>query len=147
MNLQLMYESCLKKQDGIKKKFFHLETPEEKYNLIMDLGKNQAKLDPSLKTEESLVKGCQSKMYLRSYLKDGLVYFETESDALISAGLAVLLTEVYSGEKPEVILKCPPTYLEEIGITSSLSPSRSNGLASLHLKMKQEALRYIHKQA
>lgn len=138
-----MFESCQNKQEKIKELFFQLSTPEEKYSLIIEFGKKQTHLDPSFKTEANLVKGCQSRMYLRSYLKDGLVFFETESDALISAGLAVLLTEVYNGEKPEVILKCPPTFLEEVGITKSLSPSRSNGLASLHLKMKQEALRYL----
>ena len=72
--------------------------------------------------------------------------FEAEADALISAGLAALLTQVYSGETPETILKCPPTYLDEIGISASLTPNRANGLYSIHLRMKQEALKLLMKK-
>jgi cysteine desulfuration protein SufE len=82
-------------------------------------------------------------MYLRSFLDGGKMYFEAESDALISFGLAVILMKVYSGESPEVVLTCPPSYLEEIGITASLTPNRANGLYSIHLRMKQDALRAI----
>ena len=69
--------------------------------------------------------------------------FEAEADALISAGLAALLIRAYNGETPEVVLKCPPSFIEELGINASLTPSRSNGLYSLHLQMKQEALRLL----
>ena len=69
--------------------------------------------------------------------------FRAESDALISAGLAVLLVRVYDGETPETMLKCPPTYLEELGIPGSLSPGRAVGLVSLHRRMQQEAVRLL----
>lgn len=138
-----MFDSCLKKQQKIKELFAPLSSPEDKYHKIIELGKAQIALDSVHKIPENLVRGCQSKMYLHTYKKDSLIFFETESDALISSGLGILLTRVYGGESAEVILKCPPTYLEEIGITASLSPSRSNGLASLHLKMKQEALKLL----
>lgn len=136
-----MFESCLQKQKKITDLFAAFKTPDDLYNKIIELGKTQKVLDDQYKTSENLVKGCQSKLYLNAFLKDGLIYFETDSDALISKGLGVLLTSVYSGETFEAILKCPPDFLNTIGITSSLSPSRSNGLFSLHLKMKQEALR------
>jgi cysteine desulfuration protein SufE len=82
-------------------------------------------------------------MYLYSTFQDGTVYFAAESDALISSGLAALLLAVYSGETPEAILKCPPNFLEELGISASISPNRANGLYSIHLRMKQDALKWL----
>lgn len=86
-------------------------------------------------------------MYLHSYLDNNKMHFSAYSEALISAGLAALLIAVYDGEGPEIVLKCPPLFLETIGIHSSLSPSRANGLSSLFLKMKQESLRCLSTQA
>jgi cysteine desulfuration protein SufE len=81
-------------------------------------------------------------MYLYASLEQGKVRYWAHSEALISAGLAALLITVYEGEPPEVILQCPPLFLEELGIHHALSPSRANGLSSLFLKMKQEALQF-----
>ena len=89
------------------------------------------------------VKGCQSTMYLYSQLIDGKVHFQSHTDALISAGLAALLLSVYNDESPHTILACPPRFLEEIGIGGILSPGRSNGLASLFQRMKQDALNFL----
>jgi cysteine desulfuration protein SufE len=136
-------ENCLKKQQQLKDQFSKCTTPEEKYEKIIELGRGQKPIDPSYKTPENLVSGCQSSMYLHSFMDNDVIVFESESDALISAGLGVLLTSVYSHETPETILKCPPDYLKEIGLDTSLSPSRSNGLYSLHLKMKQDAMRLL----
>lgn len=121
--------------------FSSCENSESRYKKIIELGKEQVSFTAEHKIEENLVKGCQSLMYLHSYLKDGRIYFESYSDALISSGLAVLLTKVYSGEKPETVLKSPPDYLNDLSIHTSLSPSRSNGLSSLHLRMKQDAIK------
>ena len=82
-------------------------------------------------------------MFLRAYLNAQEIVFEAEADALISAGLAALLIQVYSNELPEVVLKCPPNYIDELGISASLTPSRANGLYSLHLQMKQQALKLL----
>ena len=136
-----MFESCLRKQEEIKALFAGCSSEDERYQKLIDLGKKQPKLDPKYKIPENIVSGCQSTVYLHAYLQDGVVIFEAESDALVSQGLAVLLIKVYSGEPPETILKCAPTYLEALGISSSLTPNRSNGLYSIHLKMKQMALR------
>lgn len=138
-----MFESCLKKQEQIKTLFFSCPSEEAKYEKIIELGQKQHPLAPADKIPENLVKGCQSQVYLHSYWKQDAIMFDAESDALISAGLAKLLTDVYSGESPEAILKCPPTYLEELGITSSLTQNRANGLYSIHLRMKQDALKLL----
>ncbi|MBJ7449758.1 MAG: SufE family protein [Parachlamydiales bacterium] len=138
-----MFESCLKKQELIIKEFNLCINQEDRYRRLISLGKEQDCLLPEMKDDHHLVPGCQSRMYLHSTFKDGLVFFQAESDALISAGLAVLLMRVYSGETPETILKCPPTYLEVLGINTSLTPSRANGLSNIMLRMKQEALKYL----
>ncbi|MFI0435701.1 MAG: SufE family protein [Parachlamydiaceae bacterium] len=138
-----MFESCLKKQENIKDLFLACPSEEARYEKIIELGRKQPHLNPKDKIAQNLVKGCQSQMYLHSYRLEDLIVFESESDALISAGLAALLIQVYSHEQPETILKCPPTYLDEIGIHSSLTPNRANGLYSMHLKMKQDALKLL----
>lgn len=135
-------QSCLDKQAAVKQIFAVCTTEESKYERIIALGKENPPLDPKYKVEANYVAGCQSLMYLHSFLVDGKVYFEAESDALISSGLAAILIKVYSGEPPEVILKCPPTYLADLGIQASLTPNRSNGLYSIHLRMKQDALKF-----
>ncbi len=127
----------------IREKFAACSNEEERYQKIIELGREQPSLSENEKIEANLVKGCQSQMYLVSHLEENQVIFQAESDALISAGLAALLVKVYSGEAPETVLKCPPTYLEELGISASLSPSRANGLYSLHLRMKQDALKLL----
>jgi cysteine desulfuration protein SufE len=138
-----MYESCLEKQAQIKKMFEFCQTEESKYGKIIELGRTLPPIDAAYKIPDNRVKGCQSTMYLHSKYQEGHVYFVAESDALISSGLAFLLVFVYSGQTPEAILKCPPTFLEELGITASLTPNRANGLYSLHLRMKQDTLKYL----
>lgn len=138
-----MFDSCMKKQASIKEIFNSCKTPEERYQKIMDFGRQLKKMDASFKTQENMVKGCQSVMYLHSYKEEDKVIFEADSDALISLGLAAILIFIYSGETAETILKCPPSCLEELGISASLSPNRANGLYHIHLKMKQEALKSL----
>jgi cysteine desulfuration protein SufE len=142
-----MFESCLKKQQEMIEFFQGCISVEEKYQKIIELGKTQVHLDPSKKTEKNLVQGCQSKFFLHTFMKDGKIYFESDADALISAGLGVLLLRVYNGETPETILKCPPNYIDELGIRQTLTPGRANGLASVYLRMKQDALRLYMKQS
>lgn len=137
--------SIEEKQQKIVEMFAGCANKEERYNKIIELGQQCKRLAPEDRIPENLVQGCQSLMYLKTEFDGKLMYFSAASDALISAGLAALLIMVYSGEPPEVVLKCPPTYLEEIGITSALSPNRANGLYSLHLRMKQEALKRLMK--
>lgn len=123
--------------------FSSLPSKEALYGEIMAWGKKLPPFDPAWKTEKNRVGGCQSIMYLHTELEGSQVIFYAASDALISAGLAALLIEVYSGEPAETILLSPPQFLEDLGIPSVLTPGRANGLESLYLKMKQEALRQL----
>lgn len=125
----------------IKEKFSSLKTPEERYTLLIDLGRKLPPYPAELRTPDRIVSGCQSILYLSATLQDNKLFFSATSDALISAGLAALLIQAYSGSSPETILRNPPTFLQEIGIFASLSPNRSNGLAHIYLRMKQEALK------
>lgn len=138
-----MTQSYDEKVEQFKVFFSNCHNPDEKYKKIIELGREQPRLDICHKIPDNIVKGCQSRVYLRSNWNGESVCFEAESDALISAGLAAILVKIYSGETPEIILKYPPTYLEELGISSSLTPNRVNGLYSIHLKMKQEALKWL----
>lgn len=140
------FESCLDKQKTMADLFKLCKTPEEKYQKIIELGKTLAPYPSIYKKSEYQVKGCQSIMYLYSSLKETKMHFEVYSEALISAGLAALLLSAYQEEPPEIILKCPPLFLEQINLHTALSPSRSNGLFSLLLHMKQEALKFLIKK-
>jgi cysteine desulfuration protein SufE len=138
-----MSETFQKKSEEVKNFFASCSSPEARYDALIAMGRKLPLFHPALKTPENLVVGCQSNLYLASRLIDDLLYFEAASDALISAGLAALLIAVYSGETPETILKQPPLFLADLGIHASLSPNRSNGLAHIHLRMKQEALKLL----
>jgi cysteine desulfuration protein SufE len=132
-----------KKSDEIKKFFNSITTSEQRYEALIEMGRQLPPLRADLKIPENLVAGCQSQLYLVSRFSDGRVYFDAASDALISAGLAALLIQIYNGETPETILKEPPRYLSDLGIYASLSPNRSHGLSQIHLKMKQHALNFL----
>jgi cysteine desulfuration protein SufE len=142
-----MFQSCLDKQNAIKQLFASCKSKEETYQKIIEIGQASPPLLAQYKIPENEVPGCQSIMHMHASERDGKIYFEAESEALISCGLAALLTRVYSGEDAETIIKCPPDYLEEIGVSSSLSPNRANGLYSIHLKMKQIALQSLIKHS
>ncbi|MDN3504616.1 MAG: SufE family protein [Rhabdochlamydiaceae bacterium] len=128
-NISLFFKNCLTEQDI--------------YSKIIDLGKSMHDIDPQYQIEENRVQGCQSTSYLYSEISDDLVYFFGSSDALISSGLMKIMLIAYSGKSPEYILKEPPTFLEELGILSSISLTRINGLKSLHLLMKKQALNQL----
>ncbi len=138
-----MSGTFLEKSNAVKKFFPPFLSPEDRYKVLIDLGRSLPPLPPALMVPENLVSGCQSNLYLAARFTDGLVFFEAGSDALISAGLAALLIKVYSGEAPETILKEPPRFLSDLRIAASLSANRSNGLAHIHLRMKQEALKFL----
>jgi len=138
-----MSQTFVQKVKDLKSQFNNCLNDDAKYQKIIELGKTLPKLNPINKSTANIVKGCQSTMYLYTHLEEDKVFFEAESDALISAGLAALLVLVYSGESPETVLKVTPDYIEELGISANLSPSRTNGLYSIHLRMKQEALRLL----
>jgi cysteine desulfuration protein SufE len=137
------HKSCLRKQAHLIRVFAPFRTPEAIYEKIIELGCSLTPLSKEYRTPNNLVNGCQSNLYLRSFYTNKTMRFQAYSDALISSGLAALFLAVYDDEKPETILKCPPDFIKKIGISSSLSPSRANGVSSFFLKMQQEAIKIL----
>lgn len=135
--------SLEKKIELLHKNFSQHATLEAKHLWIIEKGRSLPPLDPAHKTESNQIRGCQSRLFLHSWKDNEKVYFSAEADALISAGLAALLIEIYSGASPAEILKTPPTFLKEWGILTSLSPSRANGLSHLYLRMRSDALKFL----
>jgi cysteine desulfuration protein SufE len=113
---------------------------DDKYQYIIDMGKTLKSLDESLKTDERIIKGCQSKVWLHSYIKEGKIYFEADSDAIITKGIVALMIRVLSGHDADEIVKAPLHFIEQIGLKSHLSPTRANGLAAMVKQMKLDAL-------
>lgn len=138
--------ACLEKQKKIMALFGACEDEEARYAKIIALGRQLPSYPSELRSPEYVVRGCQSTLYLHSRLEAGCIRFAVESEALISAGLAAILIFVYDGETAETVLTCPPDYLATLGISASLTPSRANGLYSIHLRMKQDALHLLVKQ-
>jgi len=127
----------------IKSLFDGIDSPHTRYQKIIDLGKSLPEIPEDHKTDANIVRGCQSIVYLHSELKDGKLFFTASSEALISSGLAALLIMAYNGKSPEEVIKIAPSFLEELQIPASLSPGRSNGLASMYLRMQKDALQSL----
>jgi cysteine desulfuration protein SufE len=119
--------------------FAMFETWEEKYEYLIDLGKKLAPLNDEFKKEEYKIKGCQSSVWVHSFEKDGLIFFEGDSDALIVKGLVSMMIMVFSGQKPDTIVASDLEFLNTIGLSSHLAQTRSNGLRSMIKQMKLEA--------
>ncbi len=115
---------------------------EEKYEYIIDLGKKLPGLAEAHKTEDNIIKGCQSVVWLHAHLQDGKVVFEADSQAIIVKGLVSMLLQVLSGHTPEEILNADLYFIEKTGLSSHLAQTRSNGLASMVKQMKAYALAY-----
>ncbi|MEM7174703.1 MAG: SufE family protein [Chlamydiota bacterium] len=132
---------CLEKQEQLKTLFSSCSDQEEKYLKIIEMGRALPLLKE--KTEKDRILECQSLLYLKTEQIEKNLFFKVYSNALISLGLAALLIEIYQGEPPEVILKCPPKVLKKIGIATSFSPGRINGLNSLYARMRRDACAYL----
>ena len=129
-------------QDEIIQEFADFDDWMDRYQLLIDLGSSQPKLDDKYKTEQNLIDGCQSRVWLQADMKDGLLHFQAESDALIVKGIVALLVRVLSDHTPEEILVADLYFIESIGLREHLSPTRSNGLLSMLKQMKLYALAY-----
>jgi cysteine desulfuration protein SufE len=119
--------------------FAMFETWEEKYEYLIDLGKKLSPLNDAFKKEEYKIKGCQSSVWIHSFEKDGLIFFEGDSDAVIVKGLVSMMIMVFSGQKPSTIVGSDLEFLNTIGLSSHLAQTRSNGLRSMIKQMKLEA--------
>ena len=112
----------------------------DKYEYLIDLGKNLAPYPDSSKTDDRLIKGCQSRVWLDYLMKDGKLWFTADSDAIITKGIISLLVSIYSGRTPEEIASSDFSFIEKIGLKENLSPTRANGLASMIATIKAVAL-------
>lgn len=119
--------------------FSMFETWEEKYEYIIDLGKKLAPLNETFKTDDYKIKGCQSSVWIHSFEKDGRVFFEGDSDAVIVKGLVSLMIHVLSGHTTQEIIDAPLGFIDEVGLSSHLAQTRSNGLRAMIKQMKLDA--------
>ena len=129
-------------QDEIIEEFADFDDWMDRYQLLIDLGGNQPKLDDKYKTEQNLIDGCQSRVWLQADETDGVVTFRAESDALIVKGIVALLIRVLSGHTAREILDAQLYFIEKIGLNEHLSPTRSNGLLAMLKQMKMYALAF-----
>ena len=113
---------------------------EGKYEHLIELGKSLPKIEESLKTEERIIKGCQSKVWLHSEKKDGEIIYTADSDAIITKGMVALMVRVLSHQKPQDIIQANLDFINKIGLTEHLSPTRANGLVSMIKQMKLDAM-------
>ena len=129
-------------QDEIIEEFGGFDDWMDKYQLLIDLGNEQAPLDEKYKTESNLIDGCQSRVWLQCDYVDGKLVFSAESDALIVKGIVALLIRVFSGHTPQEIIDAEVYFIDEIGLKDHLSPTRSNGLLAMMKQMKMYALAF-----
>ena len=129
-------------QDEIIDEFSGFDDWMDKYQLLIDLGNEQAPLDEQYKTEQNLIDGCQSRVWLQADYEDSKIRFTAESDALIVKGIVALLIRVLSGHTPKEILDADLYFIEEIGLKEHLSPTRSNGLLAMVKQMRMYALAF-----
>jgi len=138
-------------QDEIIEEFSALDDWMDKYQLLIDLGSEQEPLDEQYKTEQNLIDGCQSRVWLQADLVDEgpekVIRFSAESDALIVKGIVTLLIRVLSGHTPQDILNADLYFIEQIGLKEHLSPTRSNGLLAMVKQMRMYALAFSEKQS
>jgi len=127
-------------EQEIVEEFSLFDSWEDKYEYIIDMGKKLPPLNEAYRTEDNKIKGCQSQVWMHSDLKDGRVYYEADSDAMIVKGLASMLVRVFSGQKPEDIVNAPVRFIDDIGMTSHLAQTRSNGLRAMLKQMKLDAV-------
>jgi cysteine desulfuration protein SufE len=133
--------SIASKQQEIVQEFAMFPTWMEKYEYIIELGKDLEVMADDAKTEDHLIKGCQSRVWLTAQKRgDGTFHFTADSDAIITKGIVALVVRVFEGERGEDIVPAPLDFLKEIGLMENLSPTRSNGLAAMIKQIKTYAL-------
>jgi cysteine desulfuration protein SufE len=133
------------KQQEIIEEFAIYDDWMDKYEYIIDLGKDLPKIEENLKTEDRLIEGCQSRVWLAHRFADNKMHFSADSDAIITKGIIGLLIRVLDHESPEEIIKSDLHFIADIGLHEHLSPTRSNGLASMVKKLKMSALAELSK--
>lgn len=137
-------------QNQIIEEFESFDDWMDKYNLLIDLSKNLPPLEPQFKSDQFVIKGCQSRVWLHAELIDGKIHFKAESDAIIVKGIVALLLRVLSNQSPQEIASADLFFIDRIGLSENLSPTRSNGLLAMVKQMKLYAIAFqsqINKQS
>ncbi len=129
-------------QKDIVDEFSVFEDWLDRYNYLIELGNDLPEIDPKYRTNEYLINGCQSKVWLHAELNDGKIEFLADSDAIIVKGIVALLVKVLNGRTPDEILENELHFIDDIGLRQNLSPTRSNGLLAMVKKMRLYALAY-----
>ena len=138
-----MKESLKQKQDAIIADFQVFDDWMDKYEMIIDLGKEIKGITVGKRKDEQLIDGCQSRVWLKAEIDNKRMNFSADSDAIITKGIIALLIAVYNGEKPETIVKEELYFIDKIGLQEHLSPTRANGLLEMVKRMKLEALKHV----
>jgi cysteine desulfuration protein SufE len=133
-------------QEEIIEEFSVFDDWMDKYNYLIDLGKSLPQIEEKYKTNEYLISGCQSRVWLHADFENGKVIFTADSDAIITKGIIGLLVRVLSNRKPEEIMETDLFFIDRIGLKENLTPTRSNGLVSMIKQMKMYALAFNAKQ-
>lgn len=131
--------SIEEKQKALVERFNAITDWEDRYREIIQLGRKLPELPEEHRIEKNKVKGCQSQVWMHAGLEDGTVVFRADSDAAIVRGLIAILVEVYSEEPPDAILETPPSFIDDLGLSSHLSQNRANGLSAMIKQMKMYA--------
>jgi cysteine desulfuration protein SufE len=129
-------------QEVIVDEFSAFDDWMDKYNLLIDMGKDLPRIDAKYKMKDFLIEGCQSKVWLHPEFRDDKIFFTADSDAIITKGIVGLLIRVLSGKSPEEIIAAELYFIDKIGLRQNLSPTRSNGLLSMVRQMKLYAMAY-----
>ena len=130
------------RQDEVIEEFQDFDDWMDKYQLLIDLGNEQAPLDEKYKVESNLIDGCQSRVWLQADYEDGKIHFQAESDALIVKGIVALLIRVLNDSTRQEILDADLYFIEQIGLKEHLSPTRSNGLLAMVKQIRMYALAF-----
>ena len=132
-------------QEEIVDEFSMFDDWMERYEYLIDLGKSIPIIDEQYQTEDNIIKGCQSKVWLHAEENDGKIIFTANSDAILTKGIIGLLLRVFSGHTPQEILDANTSFIDEIGLKEHLSPTRANGLVSMIKQIKMYAIGYQSK--
>lgn len=134
-------------QEEIVDEFSMFDDWMERYEHLIELGKSLPLIDTAYKTEENIIKGCQSKVWVHGELQDENVVFTADSDAILTKGIVGLLLRVFSGHKPQEIINANTDFIDEIGLKEHLSPTRANGLVAMLKQIKMYAVAFQAKLA
>lgn len=141
-NFSTMEQTLQEAEQQIIDEFELFDDWMDKYNYIIELGKELPLIDPQFKNDDYLISGCQSQVWLHAAFRNGKIFFTADSDAIITKGIINLLIRVLSGRTPQEILNCSMDYIDKIGLKDHLSPTRSNGLVSMIKQVKLYAVAF-----